>query len=270
MAQQLKVFKDPSIVQNVPTTALEQLQIALEAKAEKMAHDRATAPKYDAVGQNPPGTQNFALDEGGPSKSYETFANWFDDPSTMTPAATPQTRVAAIPGPNTAGNPSPWVRGDQLMPNANAMAYDGSGMKPETDPQKAIAEILIQGGNPAKESWLDTKWLSPSTDGLDFSGPSNVIGAAPPGDPFGGLRGPGGAPTINPGAQMGGPLPGGGQPAPAAASPRNAALHAALIGQQTDKRSNNKPGVSFLEAKGQNTSGMTAGELANALNKSIF
>lgn len=37
MPQQLKVFQDPSIVQNVPQTDLERLQLALEAKAGRIA-----------------------------------------------------------------------------------------------------------------------------------------------------------------------------------------------------------------------------------------
>lgn len=37
MAQKLKVFQDPSIVKNVPQTPLEQLQLALEAKAARIA-----------------------------------------------------------------------------------------------------------------------------------------------------------------------------------------------------------------------------------------
>ena len=66
----------------------------------------------------------------------------------------------------------------------------------------------------------------------------------------------------------------GAQPGPSMA-PQQAAVahallnHSALMSQQTDKRSA-RPGVSYLEAQGQNTSNMTAGELANALNKSIF
>lgn len=55
MAQLLKVIQDPSIVQNVPTTSLEQLQLATEAKAEQMAKARANAIVSALVATDPIG-----------------------------------------------------------------------------------------------------------------------------------------------------------------------------------------------------------------------
>lgn len=58
MAQLLKVIQDPSIVQNVPTTSLEQLQLATEAKAEQMAKARAAAVASALVATSPYDVQN--------------------------------------------------------------------------------------------------------------------------------------------------------------------------------------------------------------------
>lgn len=60
-------------------------------------------------------------------------------------------------------------------------------------------------------------------------------------------------------------------PAPAPATVLSPTVHAALMAQQTDPRQQpgQAPGTAFLQAQGQNTSGMTDGQVADALKKSM-
>jgi len=60
-------------------------------------------------------------------------------------------------------------------------------------------------------------------------------------------------------------------PAPAPATVLSPTVHAALMAQQTDPRQQpgQAPGTAFLQAQGQNTSGMTDGQIADALKKSM-
>lgn len=113
--------------------------------------------------------------------------------------------------------------------------------------EQAIASALINTANGG--AW-GGGWGASGLTGLDFSGaPNKITGAPTEGDPWGALRfGEDVAPT--PGLVT-------------SVHPVDA-LHAKLLASQGPA-----PGASFLEAQGQSTKGLSAGEVANNLKKAM-
>lgn len=124
MAQRLQVFQDPSIVQNVPTTPLEQLQLALDAKAAKMAASQGTSPLAQAVvsaaAQSPSGLNANDIVVNKPAKSKTSSAGTVN-------AATPldNNYLGLTPSPKQKSSPGLNAIDSAAPPLANGGAFNG-------------------------------------------------------------------------------------------------------------------------------------------------
>ena len=238
MAQQLKVFQDPSSVQNVPTTPLEQLQIATEQKAAQMAAERNGA---QPTAVKPTASQLQAL---------KVVANALVSPSQRNA----NDIVRDIPATGTANTARPYT-----TDAANALDYNRLGLTATAREPKPLA--AIDAATVMRPS------MRAANGGAWFGGwGSDAIGRFLSGDP--------GVPTHVTGDNGMYGIPPQGfatQPNP----PPNTVMRAPAARQPVMVAAPPPPNVTnninrFLSEQGQNTQGMTAGELANAFNKSIF
>jgi hypothetical protein len=159
MAQRLRVLQDPSIVDNVPTTPLEQLQLATEQKAAQMAAARNGAQPTAA---RPTVAQLQAL---------RTVANALQAPISHHAIDT-QERLTGTPSPMLA------FAGDQGTGSTapGVAAIDGAMMPPGPRPDP---RGYFLRGDPGQ-----TDWSVANSDNGQFGIPAQGFATQPNGPPI--------------------------------------------------------------------------------------
>lgn len=230
MAQQLKVFQDPSIVQNVPTTPMEQLQLATEQKAAQMAAERNGA---QPTAVKPTASQLQAL---------KVVANALVSPSQRNA----NDIVRDIPATGTANTARPYT-----TDAANALDYNRLGLTAtarEPAPLAAIDAATVMRPSMRPGSFF-------ANGALPFLG-------GDPGIPthVGGDNGLYGRPAQGFATVPNGP--------PIMRSAAPAARQPVMVAAPPPPNVTNNINR-FLSEQGVNTQGMTAGEQANAMRNAM-
>jgi len=134
MAQLLKVIQDPSIVNNVPTTPLEQLQLATERKAAEMAKARGAAITQAILASSPYDVQN---DPNYPVSAGYKAGTWANPPKQVGTLRVASSDTA-VPGPRG----SVVLNKDQdRLASGGGLAF--AGEQPTTPAQRAIVAALV-------------------------------------------------------------------------------------------------------------------------------